>query len=114
MTNIDEFTLNVLCNHEVIDVNQDAVGQSAAVSMVNESTFVMVKDLEDGSKAVGLFNRGEFPADVSASWSVIGIRGKHVVRDLWRQKNLGTFDNEFKAPVTRRGVVLVRIEKASR
>ena len=114
MTKLDEFTLNVLCNPEVIDVNQDALGQSAAVSMLNEATFVMVKDLEDGSKAVGLFNRGEFPADVSANWSVVGIRGKQVVRDLWRQKNLGTFDNEFKAPVPRRGVVLVRIQKASR
>jgi len=114
MTKLDEFTLNVLCNPEVIDVNQDAVGQSAAVSMIDESTFIMVKDLEDGSKAVGLFNRGEFPSDVSVNWSLVGLRGKHVVRDLWRQKNLGIFDNEFKAPVPRRGVVLVRIERASR
>jgi alpha-galactosidase len=74
----------------------------------------MVKDLEDGSKAVGLFNRGEFPTVVSANWSVIGIRGKQTVRDIWRQKDLGTFDNEFKAPVSRRGVVLVRIQKVSR
>jgi alpha-galactosidase len=114
MTKLDEFTLNVLCNPEVIEVNQDVLGQSAAVSMLNEATFVMVKDLEDGSKAVGLFNRGEFPADVSASWSLVGLYGKHVIRDLWRQKTLGTFDNEFKAPVPRHGVVLVRIQKASR
>ena len=29
--------------------------------------------------------------------------------DLWRQKDLGVFDNEFRASVPRHGVVLVRI-----
>ena len=29
MSRLDEFTLNVLCNPEVIDMNQDALGQCA-------------------------------------------------------------------------------------
>jgi alpha-galactosidase len=112
MGKLDAFTLNVLCNPEVIDVDQDSLGQSAATARLNEDTFLMIKDLEDGSKAVGLFNRGELPAEVSAPWPVIGICGQHAVRDLWRQTDLGKFQDSFKAPVPRHGVVLVRISKS--
>ena len=109
MLHLDEFTLNVLCNPEVIDVDQDVLGQSAAVAHVTDTAFLMVKDLADGSKAVGLFNRGEFPVEVAAPWAVVGVSGKRVVRDLWRQQDLGEVSGEFKATVPRHGVVLVRI-----
>jgi alpha-galactosidase len=109
MSKLDEFTLNVLCNPEVIDVNQDPLGQCARVVKLTEETFLMVKDLEDGSKAVGLCNMGEAAALVIAKWIDLGVKGKRTVRDVWRQTDLGKFAGEFKADVPRRGVVLVRI-----
>lgn len=109
MTKLDAFTLNVLCNPEVIAVNQDAIGESAAVSEVNESTFLMVKHLEDGSVAIGLFNRGEFPAQVSVPWAVAGMKGACNVRDVWRQKDLGRFQSQFQATVPRHGGILVKL-----
>ena len=75
MGNLDEFTLNVLCNPEVIDVNQDALGQAAAPVMLTPTTYLMVKDLEDGGKAVGFFNRSDSAVDVTAPWPVLGITG---------------------------------------
>jgi alpha-galactosidase len=112
MTKLDEFTLNVLCNPEVIDIDQDELGQSAAVAQVNENSFVMVKDLADGSKAVGVFNRGEFPAKVAANWPVIGLKGKRMVRDLWRQKDLGIYENAFEVELPRHSCALVRVSPA--
>ena len=109
MGKLDPFTLNVLCNPEVLAVNQDALGQSAAVAHLSDETFVMVKEMEDGSKTVGLFNRGEFPADLAAPWSLVGVRGSQRVRDLWRQQELGTFSREFRSRVSRHGVVLVNL-----
>jgi len=35
------------------------------------------------------------------------------VRELWRQKDLGKFNDEFKAEVARHGVVLVKISPAA-
>lgn len=49
----------------------------------------MIKDLADGSRAVGLGNRGEFTHPVTVRWSDLGLKGRQPVRDLWRQKNLG-------------------------
>jgi alpha-galactosidase len=111
MGQLDPFTVGVLCNPEVIDIDQDPVGQSAEVAMITDETFLMVKSLEDGGKAVGLFNRGEFPARVAASWAVIGISGAHTVRDVWRQKDLGRYDGEFATTVPRHGVFLIRCTK---
>ena len=60
MTKLDDFTLSLLTNDEIIEVDQDPLGiQAHRVSQESE-TEVWVKDLEDGSKAVGLFNRNDF------------------------------------------------------
>jgi alpha-galactosidase len=113
MSKLDELTLNVLCNPEVIEVDQDPLGVSAQVDSLDADTFLMVKEMYDGSKAVGLCNRGETPRKVTAEWSRIGVHGKCVVRDLWRQKDLGLFDAAYAAEIPRHGVALVRIQKAN-
>jgi alpha-galactosidase len=37
------------------------------------------------------------------------VAGKQTVRDLWRQKNVGVYDQSFRADVASHGVVLVRV-----
>jgi len=109
MTKLDPFTLSLLSNDEVLAVDQDSLGRQASRVSQDNSTEVWSRDLDDGSKAVGLFNRGEDDQTVTAKWSDLGISGQQTVRDLWRQKDVGTFDNEFSATVPRHGVVLVKI-----
>jgi alpha-galactosidase len=75
----------------------------------NGGLEVWARDLEDGSKAVGLFNRGEGMAEVTANWSDLGVQGEQRVRDLWRQEDLGTYEDAFTAYVARHGVVMVRL-----
>ena len=109
MTQLDDFTLNLLSNDEVLEVNQDPLGRQAGRVAQNGQVEVWAKDMEDGSKAVGLFNRGYGEAPVTVNWSDLGLTGKQKVRDLWRQKDLGEFSDSFTASVPRHGVVLVRI-----
>jgi alpha-galactosidase len=109
MTRLDDFTLGLLTNDEVIDVNQDTLGRQAVPVFKDGNLEVWAKDLEDGSKAMGLFNRGEEPTAVTATWSALGIQGRRPVRDLWRQKDLGVFDGEYRATVAAHGVALVRV-----
>jgi alpha-galactosidase len=112
MGQLDAFTLNVLCNPEVIDVDQDPLGQCGRVVPLTDETFLMVKDLADGTKAVGLFNRGEFEASVGVSWADLGLIGRQVVRDLWRQRDVATTPDGFKAAVGRHAGVLIRVRPA--
>jgi alpha-galactosidase len=134
MTQLDDFTLNLLSNDEVLEVNQDPLGRQAARIKQDGTLEVWAKDMEDGSKAVGLFNRGDAEAVVSVTWPELGINGpqpasggaaqngasqlmtlgqhtgnRQLVRDLWRQKDLGYFKDQFQTPVPRHGVVLVSV-----
>lgn len=106
---LDDFTLSLLTNDEVLAVNQDALGIQAI--RVAESGFgeVIGKSLADGSRAVGFFNKGPLEGDVSMKWDDIGDNGPFRVRDLWRQKDLGVFETGFTARVPAHGVVLVRL-----
>ena len=112
MPSLDEFTLNVLCNPEVIDVDQDALGKQGYCVAKNGDAEVWRKELEAGAVAIGLFNRGEFEAPVTLKWAEASLSGKQVLRDLWCQKDLGTFENEFTAQVPRHGVLLLRLTPA--
>lgn len=109
MTKMTPLTVSLLSNDEVLDVNQDPLGRQAGRISLKGDAQVWAKDLEDGSKAVGLFNLGEQPSKVSVSWDELGIKGPQVVRDLWRQKDLGTSDGKFEATVPSHGVVLVKV-----
>ncbi|HVP90668.1 MAG TPA: putative Ig domain-containing protein [Terriglobales bacterium] len=109
MTQLDDFTLGLLANDEVIEVNQDALGKQAAPVARLADCEAWAKDMEDGSKAVGFFNRGQSATTVTARWEDLGIKGKWKVRDLWRQYDWGVFENWFTQKVNRHGAVLLRL-----
>lgn len=127
MSRLDAFLLNVLCNHEVIGVNQDTLGKQGRMIRNDATGMVMVKDLADGSKAVGLFNfpgSKKAPADyfvwdnrsdgtrsLTITAAELGLKGRFRVRDLWTQKDLGTFRASFETAVPYHGVVLLKISQ---
>ena len=110
MTKLDEFTLNVLCNAEVIAVDQDPLGKQGRVVRQTEEEFVLAKPLADGSLAVGLFNLSEEERSMAVTWAELQIEGKQTVRDVWRQKGAGAVDEIYEAAVARHGVALVRLQ----
>src|ERR1044071_3140983 len=109
---LDEFTLSLLCNDEVIEVDQDPLGRPGRRVSKEGDLEVWAKELEDGTRAVGLFNRGGMEAVVTATWADLGLSGKQIVRDLWRQTDRGEYAGQYQASVPRHGVVLVRLRPA--
>jgi alpha-galactosidase len=109
MTQMDDFTLSLLTNDEVIEVNQDPLGQAAGRIAQNGQTEVWAKKMADGSYAVGLFNRGPSETKVTVNFSDLGLKGAHKMRDLWRQKDLGKFDGNYQISIRRHGAALVRV-----
>lgn len=113
ISKMDDFTLSLLTNDEVIAVNQDPLGKQATIISRQGDAGIMAKEMEDGSKAVGLFYPGDSASQqVVLKWDDLGITGKYIVRDLWIQKDLGTFNSEFKAVVVMHGVVMISLRKA--
>ncbi len=110
LTKLDDFTLNLITNDEVIAVNQDPLGKMAKQHLLDIYQQAWVKEMEDGSVSIGLFNLNTIPETINISWELAGLSGKQKVRDLWRQKDLGVFENEFEAEVRPHGVILIRVE----
>jgi alpha-galactosidase len=127
---LDPFTLNLLTNDEVLAIDQDALGKPARLvsTQGGEVTLhhptsktskprtlprgqVWMKELEDGSHAIGLFNLGGEPMKIKVDFPELKLKPKELARDLWRQKNLGTFDDNFESEVPAHGVVLVKLSQ---
>ncbi|MGZ5553905.1 MAG: putative Ig domain-containing protein [Chthoniobacterales bacterium] len=106
---LDPFTLGLLTNDEVIEIDQDPLCKQARRVAHHGSTEIFAKPLQDGSWAIGLFNRGSESTRAVLEWTDIGISGPQTVRDLWRQKDVGIFTNEYEASVPQHGVVLIRV-----
>jgi len=108
---IDDFTLGLLTNVEVLEIDQDPLGRQAERIVENDDFQVWARELEDGSQAVGLFNLDAYEHKrIRFDFSALGLgSGPYRVRDLWRQKDLGNFSNYFEAEVAPHGVVLIRI-----
>jgi alpha-galactosidase len=106
---LDDFTLGILCNSEVIDVDQDALGWQGRVVRQSADEFILEKPLEDGSFAVGLFNLSESPRTISVTLTGLGVDGSWRVRDLWRQKEIGAVSGSLSSEVAPHGVVFVRL-----
>jgi len=111
MRYLDEFTLNVLCNDEVIDVDQDPLGVQAKPIVQDDETLIMAKPMADGSLAVGLFNLAELPRAMTLDFSILPLAGKRNVRDFWRHRDLGTYEGQFTTSVPRHGVALLRLSR---
>ncbi len=112
MTRMDDFTKSLLTNDEVIEINQDPLGKQASRASKEGGLEIWVKELEDGSRAVGLFNRSVSDATINADWGVLGLTGKQIARDVWRQKDQGVFTGTFSAVVPPHGVKLITLRKA--
>lgn len=111
LTKLDDFTLSLLKNREVIAVDQDIAGIQGHRVYRDDSRLVEVwaRPLHDGAYAVGLFNQNEKPQDITVNWNALNLVGELHVRDLWRQQNLGTFVHGFSAEVPSHGVVFVKV-----
>jgi alpha-galactosidase len=109
MSDLDQFTIDLLTNGEVLEVNQDPLGIQGTLRFKDGMFEMWARPLWDGTTAVAMFNRFIEKAEITARWSDIGLKGRQPVRDLWRQKDLGVFDGSFTASVPAHGALLVKI-----
>jgi hypothetical protein len=112
LSKLDDFTLNLLTNDEVLALDQDPLGRQARQIIKKESYQVWMKELEDGNRAIGIFNTGEEYANILVNWAELGLKNNaYKVRDLWRQKDLGNPTGLFSTKVAPHGVTLIKVSQ---
>ena len=114
LTQLDPFTLGLLTNDEVLDVNQDELGAQAVRVGTNGAVDFYLKPLADGSFAFAAFNRGETAATVNMKkYHTMGLPEKAKARDLWRQKDIENFGKETVLTIPAGGVILLKVTPVS-
>ena len=94
---LDDWTLALLTNDEMLDLDQDALGVQAVDKEVAGGR-ILVKPLENGDVAVGFVNVGDdTPADITVTWAEAGLSGPCTARDLWSHRDLGRANGSFTA-----------------
>jgi len=109
MSQLDDFTMNLLTNDEVLAIDQDALARPAQKILDKDHFQVWIKELADGTKAVGIFNLGDQAGRQTIDLSMLRSGPRIKIRDLWRQKDLGTFSHIYTAMVPSHGVLLVKV-----
>ena len=109
LTKMTDETREILSNREVIAVDQDAAGKQGDRVAIEGPLEVWMRPLADGSKAVGLFNRGRSGMKMSLRFADIGFAGAVTARDLWTHRDLGVLRDRYETFVPKHGVAMLRI-----
>jgi alpha-galactosidase len=109
LTQLDDFTRSLLTNDEVIETSQDELGAQAACVAKGPRAEIWAKPMSDGSLVFALFNTYAIPTRITVDFDSLGLVGRWRVRDLWRQKDLGTFSSQYTSDVLAHATQLVRL-----
>jgi alpha-galactosidase len=132
----DDFTLSLLTNDEVVEVDQHSTNNKQIYN--RENHIVWTADVADSKdKYLAVFNASPAPvgggrggsvapppatpptaidrtaaqpANISISLADIGFSGPCKVRDLWAHKDLGSVKDSISATVNSHGAVLYRVQ----
>lgn len=111
LTKLDAFTLGLLKNSEVIDINQDELGLSPVRIQEDSQSVTYLKQLYDGSLVVALFNLSDGYRTMGFSPMKLGLLEDQQVRDVWRQKDVAVVKRAgtYTTQVAPHGVVLLKL-----
>ena len=117
ITTIQESSLNLLKNEELIALNQDPLGLQAYVVQRDGDCYVLVKDIEKkhgNVRAVAFYNSSDYEYEFKVDLSTLELRGKTHVRNLTERKDIGITKNEFSYTVLPHNTVIFRMEAETR
>jgi hypothetical protein len=107
---LDDFTLNLLTNDEVIEIDQDPLGMQAEQRIVDGDIQIWMRQLAGGNYAAGIFNLGSENGNYKLDFAKLGFNGKVKIRDVWRHEDLGG-KSKLQIALPSHGSVLIKITK---
>jgi alpha-galactosidase len=112
LTKMTPETHDILCNREVIAIDQDAAGRQGDRIAVEGPQEVWMRPLANGSKAVALINCGRSGMKMRVRFADAGLAGRVAVRDVWEHRDLGTLRDSFEVFVPKHDVIMVLLKGA--
>jgi len=116
MTKMDDFTLSLLTNDEVIAVDQNSAANRQLFR--RDGLVAWVADAPNSpDKYLAVFNTRDKPGNQDGASGVkvpvkladLGLKGPCRICDLWKQADIGQFDDEFAPEINWHGAGLYRV-----
>ena len=101
-----EVEQRLFSNPEVLAVNQEGMNPREVVH--DAQRMIWVSDAGGGARYVGVFNIGDSARNISLDLAILGCR-RALLRDLWRQQDLGMFRRVYSRLLPAHGCVLLKI-----
>jgi len=111
LSKMTDDTKSILMNKEAIAVDQDKLGKQGYRVSAAGATEIWEKPLNDGSKAVGLFNRGESASSVTLDLKSVGFGSGAKLHDIWAGKDVMASGGSYSVTVPMHGAVLLKVSK---
>jgi alpha-galactosidase len=108
-------TKSILMNADVIAIDQDRDFKPAQRLSVEGKSEVLIRPLSGNAFAIGLFNRGDKPAEIGFRWDALkfdtGLYGfrRLQAQDLWKHAPVTVAGDTYTATVPSHGVVLLKV-----
>ena len=103
-----EFTISLISNEEVLEVNQNSWNNRLLRGDVNQK--IWVAENEKGIY-VALFNISDEEREITFNFSEVELSGKQSLRDVWKKEDLFNVSDGFTAKVVPHGAKLYLISK---
>jgi len=107
----DEFTLSLLTNNEVIYINKYS-RHNRQLFRQDDLIAWVADDPASGDLFLAVFNAKDPPADpvaITVQFTQLGIEEPCTIKDVWNNKNLGTFTKAFAPVIPSHGSGLYRV-----
>jgi alpha-galactosidase len=110
--NLPDYAKKILLNSEVVGIDQDPLGLQGDVIKESKDGNVQVwsKSLADNGKALAFFNRDSVSREITLEWSEIDLGNKVMVRDLWKQEDMGTVKKKMSVEIRPHETLLYKVQ----
>lgn len=121
LRDMDEATVEILTNKEVIAVDQDPLGVQGYKCFAKDNWEIWGKPLTNGELALCFLNRTLDKVKVEYNWHEFPIKDDefgyqypfndktYKIRDLWKHKDIGTTAKVFKGEILPHDVIMLRL-----
>jgi alpha-galactosidase len=117
LRDMSDETKSILMNTDVIAIDQDQAAKPVQVLNQEGKVEILWRPLQDGSVAVGIFNRGDVAAVGSLSWASLRVdspANNLYIHDLWKHEDVVIAGEKYAATVPPHGVVLLKVSSVAK
>ncbi len=108
---LDDFTRDLLCNDEVLEIDQDPLAKPASVVRKDGDIEIWSRPLWDGTQALAVFNRGMNESSTKITWKDLARNDREPVRNLWRHSDYPGTREGIDVILPAHGSVLFKVGK---